>query len=109
MPSIADSIVQGFRFRPRSGVSREQVLDAADAMLHDVAQFPGFMGSRFFEDDAGDWIELVEWGSRAEAEAVLVVATWPSGRAFDSLLEPDSVSTWYLESRRTYPPLTANT
>jgi hypothetical protein len=85
------------------GVSREQILAAADAMLHDVMQFPGFMCSRFFEDDAGGWIELVEWASRAEAEAVLVVATRPSGRAFDSLLEPDSISMWYLESRRTYP------
>jgi hypothetical protein len=104
MPTTDPSTVQGFRFRPRPGVTREQILDAADAMLHDVAQFAGFQGSRFYEDDAGDWIELIEWSSRAEAEAVLVIASWPSGRAFDSLLEPDSISTWYLESRRTYPP-----
>jgi hypothetical protein len=95
-------VVQMFMFRAKSDVGDDQILDAADLMLRDVASYPGFTSSRFLKGADGQWVEILEWGSLAEAEAVLEIAAQPSGQAFDALVEIESVRVLHLDLRRGY-------
>jgi hypothetical protein len=95
-------VMQMFMFRAKPDVGDDQILDAADVMLRDVVSYPGFTSSRFLKGDDGQWVEILEWCSLAEAEAVLDIATKPSGQAFDALIEIESVRVLHLDPRRGY-------
>ncbi len=57
------------RFRLQEGKTREEWLEANEAINRWTMQQPGFRFRSLSESDDGEWVDMIYWESREAAEA----------------------------------------
>ena len=56
-------------FKLNEGADEAAFLQAADAVMADIRQLPGYVRRELLKGDDGQWIDVVHWRSRADALA----------------------------------------
>ena len=80
-------------FKLNEGADEAAFLQAADAVMADIRQLPGYMRRELLKGDDGQWIDVVHWRSRADALAAAeLFNTLPSAQAFGSFLDFTSLT-----------------
>jgi heme-degrading monooxygenase HmoA len=73
-------------FRLNAGVLEQDFVMAAQAVGNDLKQCKGFIGRRLYQNPNGQWVDLVQWQTLADAEAAMQAApTFPNFGAFAAL------------------------
>ena len=87
-------IVEVSQFRLVPGTDEEAFLDAAEASQSGfLGEQKGFIGRDLLRTDDGSWMDIVRFESGEEAQAAFEgFAGHPSVTAFESMLDPGSVS-----------------
>lgn len=84
-------VVEIVLFRLREGVSHEDLLQAADALMPDLRRMSGYIKRELLCGASGQWVDLVYWRSLNEALAAAEqFKTLSSARPFNAMIEPPS-------------------
>ena len=79
-------------YRPRPGVTDQQVVEASDALQTDLEGFPGYIRRRLMKTADGLWVDTVDWRSLEQAEAAAAaIMQQLSAARFMALVEESSV------------------
>jgi hypothetical protein len=100
---VDSGVVEVVLFRPRPGVTDEQILRAMDALQADVASFAGYRGRRVLRGDESQWGELVDWATLADAEhCATAILERPAAHDLLGLVEMDTIEHHHLALARQY-------
>lgn len=79
-------------FKARSGVNREQMLEAARSIDPVLEDMPGFVSREILHTHDERWIDLVRWNSLEQAQdAASKVMALPKCLAFFELIDKESM------------------
>lgn len=96
-------VVEIVLFRAKPGVSDSQILEASAALQREVARFPAYVSRRLLKSEDGQWIDVVDWTSLAEAQkASQTILEQPVAQRFDALVETDSMRVLHLVPTQMY-------
>jgi heme-degrading monooxygenase HmoA len=97
-PAGEGGVVELHLARVMSGVSDEELLRAADAIMPDARAMDGYLGRQVLKADDGRWIDVITWSDREAAtragEAFLAL---PSARPLMAAIDLESVTMLYLQ------------
>lgn len=80
-------------FKLNEGADEAAFLQAADAVMADIRQLPGYVRRELLKGDDGQWIDVVHWRSRNDALAAAeLFNTLPSAQAFGSFLDAGTIA-----------------
>ncbi len=89
----AGPVMEVVTFRLAPGTTEAAFLTAARATEAPLSRQPGFVSRRLLQGDGGLWTDLVEWQTRAQAEAAAaVMMADPAFTAFIVAIDPASIA-----------------
>lgn len=91
------AVIEVTTFRLVEGADEAGFLAADQRLQHEVSyQQPGLLRrttARDVDAQRDEWVVIEVWGSAEDADAAAARRTAPVARAFDSLVEPTSITT----------------
>jgi heme-degrading monooxygenase HmoA len=100
---MSNLVIELVSVKARPGVDEADMLRAADAVMAFLSKANGFIRRELFKAGEDQWVDLIYWNSREEAEAALAQSMdQPSVQAMMSLLDENSLNMLHLNPVRTY-------
>ncbi|NQZ45331.1 MAG: hypothetical protein HRT65_13560 [Flavobacteriaceae bacterium] len=97
-PMRIKNCVEMVVFRPNQGVSNDSLQQAMRATNAIVKEFDGFLSRTTSMNEAGEFLDVVYWESKAKAlEAAEKVQHMPEVMQHFSLIDPKSISMKHFE------------
>lgn len=96
-------ILEVVLFRAKAGVADEQVLQGSAQIQPWLAGAAGYLNRKLSKGEDGQWVDLVEWRTLAEAHhAAEQLMAESSAAAFMSLIDPESVTMLHVQQQQAF-------
>ncbi len=100
---MSNPVIELVSVKTRPGVEEADMLRAADGVMAFLSKARGFIRRELFRAGENQWVDLIYWNSREEAEAALAQSmNQPSVQEMMSLLDESSLNMLHLDQVRTY-------
>ncbi len=86
-------IFETVKWKSKSGIPDEKMIDAVNAMVLDLKSLKGFLHQSLYKDTNEVWVDVYYWETEEDAHASNVsMSDKASFKNLIDLIEPDSVS-----------------
>jgi heme-degrading monooxygenase HmoA len=100
---MSNPVIELVAVKTKPGVADADMLRASDSVMEFLGQSPGFIRRELFKTGENQWLDLVYWNSREEAEAALTQSmNQPSVLEMMQLLDKSSMTMQHLDQVRVY-------
>ena len=96
-------VVEVVLSRVKPGVTDQEVLEAADAIMDDVRSAGGFLRRELLKAGEGEWIDVIHWQSMEDAHrAAAMVMARPAAARLQGIIDGASVRMYHAHALRSY-------
>jgi hypothetical protein len=96
-------VIELVSVKTRPGVDEADMLRAADAVMAFLSKASGFIRRELFKAGENQWVDLIYWNSREEAEAAMAQSMdQPCVLEMMRLLDESSLAMQHLDQVRVY-------
>ena len=96
-------VIELVSVKTKPGVADADMLRASDAVMEFLSKANGFVRRELFKAGENQWLDLVYWNSRAEAEAAMAQSmNQPCVLEMMQLLDESSMTMRHLDQVRVY-------